>query len=150
MDDNLKFRLLTAMIGLRRMDMVHPRQIGMNMIEFYLLHLLERLDARTDGGEVFVSDIRASLQMSLPAVSQQLGNLERRGVIERNIAKDDRRKVAVRLTEEGNRLLRESRREAEDGIGRIVAELGEKDTEELIRLLGRLRDVFRAYSKNRF
>jgi DNA-binding MarR family transcriptional regulator len=66
--------------------------------------------------------------MSPPAMTKQIDRLERDGLVERTQSEEDRRRVAIRLTEEGQRLLRRvrSRRTAW-----LAQRLGELDDREL-------------------
>jgi DNA-binding MarR family transcriptional regulator len=67
-----------------------------------------------------------------------VNSLEGKGYVERVMPKSDRRLVLVRLTEAGQQSLDREMQAFTDRLAQTFAELGEKDTEELFRLLTRL------------
>lgn len=85
-----------------------------------------------------MSNLSELLKISKPAVSQMVNSLEGKGYVERVMPKSDRRLVLVRLTEAGQQSLDREMQAFTDRLAQTFAELGEKDTEELFRLLTRL------------
>ena len=87
------------------------------------------------------SDLTSKLCITKPATSKMLNILEEKGYVERYSNKSDRRVVYVRLTEEGELFLKEQNRKFEDFTCKVIEKMGEEDTDNLIRLFGRLYDV---------
>jgi DNA-binding MarR family transcriptional regulator len=76
--------------------------------------------------------------MSKPAVSQMLNTLENKKLIERVMAKSDRRVVYVKLTESGIEQLEKTHKQFQTWLDQIIEELGAEDTAELARLVNKL------------
>lgn len=87
------------------------------------------------------SELAAAMNTSTARVAMALKSLETKGFIRRRIDKDDRRKVIVSITEEGRRLVLSERREMRDRMARILRELGEDDTREYMRIIGRITEI---------
>ena len=87
------------------------------------------------------SDLTKKLCVTKPATSKMLNILEDRGYIERSSNKADRRVVYVKLTEEGEQFLKQESIRFEKFTCEIVERMGEEDTDNLIRLFGKLYDV---------
>jgi DNA-binding MarR family transcriptional regulator len=75
-----------------------------------------------------IRELAAHERISPPAMTKHVDRLEREGLVERKPSEDDRRRVGIRLTDEGQRLLRRvrSRRTAW-----LAQRLGELDEDEL-------------------
>lgn len=136
--------VLNMMQKLGKMKMRFVASIGATAREFHALNLLAQMCPEPDGGQpgVKVSELGAAVGMSKPAVSQMLNLLESRGLVERTVARSDRRVVHVRLTESGRERLARLKKSYEATLDRIVDELGPQDTAELLRLFNRLYDIF--------
>jgi DNA-binding MarR family transcriptional regulator len=65
--------------------------------------------------------------MSPPAMTKQIDRLERDGLVERTQSEDDRRRVAIRLTDDGRRLLRRVRSRRTAWLAQRLAELDEDE-----------------------
>jgi DNA-binding MarR family transcriptional regulator len=85
--------------------------------------------------------LAARLEMPLSTMLFRLGRLERRGHAERFPNPDDRRSYLIRLTEEGQRLLREARPAFRAYAEAIEGRLGSKRVEALRAALEQLRDA---------
>lgn len=87
---------------------------------------------------ISVSEIGRELYLSKPAISQTLNSLEKKGYITREIDKDDRRKIMVTLTPEGDRKLKEGMRCFDQELNKTLEQFGAENTKKLIELLGYL------------
>lgn len=87
------------------------------------------------------SDLTKILCITKPATSKMLNALEENGYIERCSNKNDRRVVYVRVTDEGKECLEEEIKKFNNFICKVIEKMGEDDTDNLIRLLGKLYDV---------
>ena len=95
----------------------------------------------TDDSEITISDIKGKLDVSMPAISQTLSSLEKKELIRREVAQQDRRKVTVLLTPLGEDVLNKVKNHANDMVDEIINHLGEEDTKELIRIFGRMNEI---------
>lgn len=89
-----------------------------------------------------VSDIAASMGITVPAVTQLVTGLEARGMVARGMDPDDRRAVRVTLTDGGIARLKPLFSQYRDGFEGLVSFLGDGDTAELNRLLARVETYF--------
>lgn len=87
------------------------------------------------------SDLTKILCITKPATSKMLNALEENGYIERCSNKNDRRVVYVRVTDEGKKYLEEEIKKFNNFTCKVVEKMGEEDTDNLIRLFGKLSDV---------
>jgi DNA-binding MarR family transcriptional regulator len=100
--------------------------------EFMSLRLL----ATCEG--VSQSDLAETLHLSRPRVTRILQNLEKAGVITREVDLDDQRVTRVFLTAEGRRQESENRAAFEDYINETIGKLSDPDKLEFTRLLDEL------------
>jgi DNA-binding MarR family transcriptional regulator len=84
------------------------------------------------------SALSACHEVSPGAATQLVDALVKAGFAERATDPGDRRSVIVRITPEGKKHQLETYDEARAATGSLVEWLGETDSRELIRLLGRL------------
>ncbi len=142
MEPSLAEQLLQAMSAFKKM---HPRLLSDKSLssgEMQMLFSAKFLSVHHGAHEpVHVSRLARSLHVSMPAVSQLLRSLEEKQLIERTISKEDRRKVAVALTDRGEQLLASARASLISVAEFVVSSLGEDDTRECIRLLNRIADI---------
>ncbi|AIZ57306.1 transcriptional regulator SlyA [Candidatus Methanoplasma termitum] len=102
---------------------------------FVLIFIKER------HGKIIPSDISDAIGVSSARVATALNSLENKGLITRRIDSDDRRKIIVELTPEGMKLAEERKKAHTERIGAMLALLGEEDSAELVRIVGRLSDI---------
>jgi DNA-binding MarR family transcriptional regulator len=104
--------------------------------EMFILNYLINLQA-----DALPSEIAAAMNTSTARVAMALKSLESKGLIQRRIDRDDRRKVIVSITEEGNKLVLSDRQEMRDRMFAILRELGEKDAREYVRIVERITEI---------
>jgi len=128
---------------------IHPKTMIPTELppgEFFMLHRIQNsIDHSAPdspcGESVHVSGLNGREDLSMPAVSQLLGNLERKGYVKRQPDENDRRKVTVLLTDSGQTLLKDAHEKIERYIDVLVSRYGEKEFQELCRLASRLADT---------
>ncbi|MCI9274276.1 MAG: MarR family transcriptional regulator [Clostridiales bacterium] len=130
------------------------RPIGdLRQSEFYMVHaiffgLMRQTEDLKEGQlpppGVTVSYLSRATHSSMPAVSQLLRGLEEKGIVERAPAKSDRRKVYVRLTEQGQKTVEEAGHAFFDLLDAVVDRMGKEDTQKLIRLLHKATGIIHA------
>jgi Transcriptional regulators len=110
---------------------IAPKQKPGHLIIFMKL----KKDAMGDNKGLRVSDIASSLGVSAPAITQLLGELEKQGLIRREMDTEDRRAVRVFITESGIAMMNpafEKLRQLFDGL---IDHLGKENTRTLLTLL---------------
>lgn len=91
------------------------------------------------------SDLCRNLYMTSARVAAALKSAERKGYVNRRISDADRRKVIVSITEEGRHYTKQKKDRLLKDFYRLLEQLGEKDSAELVRIIKRLTEI----SKNR-
>lgn len=116
-------------IGFTRQDFAFMRTID----EFHMHH--------PDAVGIYVNDLAEIRQVSKSAASKMLQNLEQRGLIERVVDPNNRRKTFVRMTESGQKFGREHRENADAFIQRVAERIGEQ---RMCEILEGIRELFDA------
>ena len=99
------------------------------------MRLLGCLNAGADGRTA--GELSTLLDLSTARIAAILNNLERKGAITRVRDTADRRRVVVRLTEQGRNEVQTSFNEAVACLSEVYRRMGEADTRELLRLSDR-------------
>lgn len=108
--------------------------------ELFVLHFLELRSA-----PVLPSELSAALQSSTARISALLGALEKKGQIERDIDKSNRRNILVTITAAGRRRIEREMREMRGHLIRIFTEMGEADTAAFLSLTRRFFELFQKH-----
>jgi len=90
---------------------------------------------------VGLSDIRGYLSISKGAVSQMLGSLEKKGYINRDIDKNNRRNLIVTLTPEGRGVLASQYDAFSGRLEKIISRLGADDVKQMITIVNRMIEI---------
>ncbi|MEY8436440.1 MarR family transcriptional regulator [Atopobiaceae bacterium 24-176] len=101
-----------------------------------------------EGGHASPSLVARRLDLTPARVSNILAALERGGLVERGPSDGDRRRVEIRLTDRGHAIDRHMKEMFVDRTARLLAAIGEKDTQELVRIMGRIVSVLEAAADN--
>ncbi len=94
-------------------------------------------------GNVYPSQISDEMGISTARVAAALNNLEKKGLIARQIDTNDRRQILVTLTPEGEEAARAEREFMLRDMERLLSDLGEHDAGELVRIVGRIAEMSR-------
>jgi len=113
---------------------VFARRTGMPAARFGLLRLL----AVTEG-ERGVMDLARELGVNPAAVTRQVQELERAGLVRRRADRQDRRRSHVSLSPKGRRVFAEIHVRTHELERSLAAVLGEEEMRGAARVLGRLR-----------
>ena len=115
--------------------------------ELYILMLLHQQD---ETHKVYAVDIQDRLSASKASISGMLASLEKKGFIRREIETENRRKIALSLTEDGKRELEAYKEPFNELIVAILEELGYDNSYALIGLLAQLSSALeRVYAENK-
>ena len=97
--------------------------------------------------KVNVTEIANELKISKSAVSQSISKLEKKGYVKRKINLFDKKINYISLTEDAIQKYEIKHKEYENAIFKVLNEMGEKDSEELSRLLGKLSNIIYSLGK---
>lgn len=129
-------RLINSGLG---MDAAESKS-GLNMTELILMNSFADNTADSENN-VGSSDIREYLSITKGAVSQMLGSLEKKGFINRDIDKSNRRNLIVTLTPEGRQVLERQYNEFSDRLEKIISRLGENDVRQMVTIVNRMIEI---------
>ena len=138
--------LLSAITRINKLAHNGFRRKNMPNREFMLLKTIKYLknnecnDDYSSKG-VKASDLSKFLSITKPAISKLINTLEEKGYVERITDKSDRRVVYINITENGEKILEEETKMFEEFTQKIVAKMGEGDTDEMIRLFKKMYDA---------
>jgi DNA-binding MarR family transcriptional regulator len=132
----------------RRPGFGHAARPGEFQLIHRLAHEAHKADAAGNAGQTLdagsapdaglrVGDLAAWLGVKPPTVTQLVGALESRGLVERFADSDDRRAIRVRLSAEGRQMADSFHARAMDETEALVTHLGKADSEKLAELLSR-------------
>jgi DNA-binding MarR family transcriptional regulator len=85
--------------------------------------------------------MQSALAVSKAAVSQTLGELEKKGYIEREIDRENRRKIVITLTDEGKAALENSTVALDKLVVLLINRFGETKTNKLISLVNSFAEL---------
>jgi DNA-binding MarR family transcriptional regulator len=122
--------LAPLMAGRHRGLAERCRHHALSMMHLYVLGVLEESDA------VPMSRLAERLDVSVSSATGIVTRMEERGLVERVHDRDDRRVVFVRLTPEGQRIVRSVESAGRDRLATILDEL---EPDELARVLDAAR-----------
>jgi DNA-binding MarR family transcriptional regulator len=107
-------------------------------LSFSQAHLLVAL---ADSPSLPVGELAMAAGVSPPTATRMLDGLERDGIVTRESSPDDRRKVVIRLTDEGKRLVRRRKRAAEKRRRAVYESLSDSEREHATHLLRRFAEL---------
>jgi DNA-binding MarR family transcriptional regulator len=93
-------------------------------------------------GPAHPSELRQRACTSSARVAATLGTLEKKGLLAREVDRQDRRRVLVTITDEGRERAEREIAEMSADLEAVFRVLGKADTEGFIRILDRLFDIF--------
>jgi len=89
------------------------------------------------------TEISDAIGVSTARMAAALNNLEEKGFITREIDKEDRRKIIVKLTVAGHGVVEQQAKDRLNHFAVMLEKLGEHDAREYVRIMGRLAEVKR-------
>jgi DNA-binding MarR family transcriptional regulator len=119
-----------------RFHMRQNRHNGLSVPQFRTLAQLASF------GSVSVSCVAENLGCSLPTASRMIDKLVAASFVDRTQCPDNRRKVALQLTDKGRAAFEASARETQAAMAQVLASLPEKDHHDIVRLMSQLKDLF--------
>jgi len=101
----------------------------LTFVELMLLRTIATEEVAT------VQSVAGAMRVDKSTTSRQVAALEKRGFVEREAIPGERRAQAVRLTQLGERAMRDADQRNVDGIARRLADWPDKDVQKLASLL---------------
>jgi len=148
MDDNLsalKEQLVASFFCLKRLISslhVETDDGGLSMAELVLMKDIQD-NALDSNNNACITDIQNHLHISKAGVSKMLGVLEKKGYINRDIDRNNRRNLIITLTPKGKDTVNNLYRESDELIIKIIRQLGEDDTKKFVKYVNRLEDAMK-------
>ncbi|MDO4333976.1 MAG: MarR family winged helix-turn-helix transcriptional regulator [Eubacteriales bacterium] len=146
---NLKRLLDVCYVAKRVVETLPELPKGMKPRHIHVLEAIyEMQQARK---KCRVSDVSASLNITTPSVTKLIQELESFGMLEKQSDKEDRRTVLLILTAKGMECVKRYVTDLHSEWAEAMGDVGEKQVEETIYLIGHLRDTMpgRKEGKNR-
>ena len=146
-EHGIKEQLIQTMFKLKKLGMgfnsgmcAVENVFDINVTEYILMKNVEgNFSGSENNTELY--GIREYLSISKPAVSQMLGVLEKKGYIDREVDKKNRRNLIVTLTPKGREALNYIECNFDDRLTKIISSFGEEETKETIIAIDRLINV---------
>ena len=101
-----------------------------------------------EGEDVLPSEISKEIKISTARIAATLNSLENKDMITRKIDPQDRRKILVRITDEGKQAAQKQHMVVIGEIAEMLQMLGEHDAKEYVRILGKLANLPHTGDKN--
>lgn len=108
---------------------------GIKTSEVRVLVLMKRMLDQGDTTGTTVSELRKTLQVTSPTVTQMTNSLIHNGYIERSPDQSDRRISKLTLTEAGVTLAQKAMDQYKEIFAGLIDHLGKEQTDQLIHLL---------------
>lgn len=89
-----------------------------------------------------LSELAERHAVSLPTMSNTITTLEERGLVARHRSSDDRRRVVISITPDGEAVLSEVRQHMEAAVAAVLRDVPEPDRQQLANGLDVLRAAF--------
>lgn len=93
------------------------------------------------GGTARSNALSQALGTSTARIAAAVKSMERKGWVYRESDQENKRKTMVHLTSEGHKHVMEYRERARSAVMRLLAELGEADTEDYLRITRRINEI---------
>lgn len=128
-------RIESAVRGLKHTKFLASDDSGLKDSEKYILWMLATLN---DGRPVKPSEAAKKLNVTLAAITHHINALQERALVSRAVSPDDRRVVLISLSAQGADIVETLRISYWKKICGLVEYLGDKDSAELVDLIGKI------------
>jgi len=128
-------QLESVMRGLKQAKFTTQDASGLKDSEKYIMLMLATLN---EGRPVTPTEIAKKLKVTLAAVTHHINALQERDLVSRAVSPDDRRVVLISLSAQGAEIVETLRISYWKKICGLVEYLGDKDSAELVDLIGKI------------
>ena len=132
------FRLLTKNIA-NFFENNLLKKANISCSELNVLKLL--CESEKEEKKMNVTELAVALKITKSATSQLVSKLERKGFVKRKINLFDKKMYYISVTEEAKKGYEENIVKYNKVIEKVADEMGDKDSEELSKLLGKLSNI---------
>ena len=162
-NEELKRRLLQALSRFKKTGhsisnyLTNRMHSDLNIVEIFVLNCVKEHSEKGCGGkspncacgkDATAHDAaQSTLFVSKAAVSQTLGGLEKKGYVEREIDRSNRRKIIITLTDTGKAALENSTDALDKLAASIINRFGEAKTGRLISLVNSFAELVEALNE---
>ena len=116
----------------------HLNALDLTLPQAQVLRVLRR-------GPILTGQLAAQLHITAPAITQLTDRLMRKGLIERQVAADDRRCVLVALSAKGRRLVDQFRRQRSSIFSGALAYLSDAEQAQVVEGLSKVIEALERY-----
>lgn len=134
--DNVE-KIYQVIVKFRKLKLGKPSNRALPHAE---LMMLWRISYGGSEDGVTVSLLGELLEISKPAVSQKLKILEKRGLVLRHTPEGDRRKVLIKLSDEGEKLLEEESERMMKKLVVLFEDVDDEDAACFFKVLSKMYD----------
>ena len=116
-----------------------PLLDGLTIAEFSLILCVERhiFEGRND---ITVAEAASKLNVSVPAISRVVKNLQSRGIIERRTDPDDRRSVRITVTPAGREVFAANKQRCVKAFDRVLGHFTDDELQTFAKLQSKFAD----------
>jgi DNA-binding MarR family transcriptional regulator len=143
----LSEEMARAIFKFRKFSLPERLLPEINLSEFRLLKVIKHFMKSAPDG-IKVSELSKELQVTPARATHMINPLEEGGYIERFSHSRDRRLVLIKPTAKGTEITERVEEGVLKKFGELASFLGERDSRELIRLLGKTQDFFNERSND--
>lgn len=143
----LEERLIDSIFRIQHISSIYPMGIetemvknNISMAELTLMRTIRHNTLDSDRNNS-ISDIQKHLFTSTAAISKMLGILEKKGYINRDINKHNRRSLIITLTAKGKEFLDSLERQIDKNLINIISRVGKSEIEQLVKSINLFMDV---------
>jgi DNA-binding MarR family transcriptional regulator len=141
MNEGLKERLLERFISMKNLQF--QNMICMDGLTFSEKRILFIIYKKMKNDKISLSVIREALNLAPSTITPLITLLERKKLIKREIDKEDRRNIYLKITKEGKEYSIKSYEQMNETMDQYIKFMGEKDISRLIDLLSKTIDFFK-------
>lgn len=141
MPTNIIIRWMHMTVRLRKLKTAFSAGNDLHMNELFALGRIYHA-VHTSKGSISNAEIQEELQVTKSAVSQMLDSLAEKGYIDRKPDANDRRRMSVTITAEGEQILWRMRQQVGRLTEEVVKRMGEEKIAQMFDLFNEFIDVF--------
>ena len=120
---------------------------GLSFNEAFVCNLLNRKQGEGQDGQATATWLCSETGMLKSQMNKTLNSLEKKGLIQRERAIEDRRKVYIRLQEENIGLYHKAHNEVLEFVDVLMEQVGEAKIEEAVEILNLMADTIKNLEK---
>lgn len=138
---NYHFQMLESFYKMKNMHFTTLLPKDITHGECFTLLKLKQLSENSEGKAVTVSELNSLIDVSAPALSRTLKNLEEDGYVARTPDEKDRRNNFLRLTDKGEQVIVLAEKQMERYCNAISERIGEERINDFIQFLDDLYQI---------